>query len=382
MSQVTNYNVENAAGNVVRTDINNILDAIRTSNSGGSDPSNPVKFMFYGKSSDDTLRIYDGSNFKVIGDVGEDNLGLLPRSGGTMTGAILADDALGASAPAIAFDGDADTGLFRKGANTIGLSTAGTERAFVDSSGLTVQARGDLRLADSDSSNWVALQAAATIASNVTFTLPSADGSDGQMLKTNGSGTLSFTTVQGVPPGAVFCLAVATVPSDYLECSGTAVSRTTYAALFQVIGTTYGAGNGSTTFNVPDLRGEWIRGYDHGRGVDSGRGVGTYQTYQNNTHSHAKGSLGVTTTNQSHYHNFPGDDQLSQFNGVAGWSTGSDGSASYDATSNVGGHHSAPMWRTTTKNTNHNHGVSGSTAATGGPETRVRNIAMMYIIKT
>ncbi len=377
MSQVTNYNVENAAGNVVRQDIINILDAIKTSNSGGSDPSNPVKFMFYGKSSDDTLRIYDGSNFRVIGDVGEDNLGLLPKSGGTMTGALLADDASGASTPAIAFDGDADTGLFRKSANTIGLSTAGTERAFVDSSGLTVQARGDLRLADSDSSNWVALQAAATIASNVTFTLPSADGSDGQMLKTNGSGTLSFTTVQGVPPGAVFCLAVATVPSDYLECSGTAVSRTTYAALFAVIGTTYGAGNGSTTFNVPDLRGEFVRGYDHGRGIDSGRAIASSQSGQNNAHNH---TVTVATKNQSHYHNFPGDDQLSQFNGVAGWSTTSDGSASYDATSNVGGHHSAPMWRTTTKNTNHNH--TATCGNTGGNEARPRNVAMMYVIKT
>ena len=382
MSQVTNYTVDNAAGNVVRADINSIFDAVRSSNSGSSDPSNPVKFMLYGDSSDDILKVYDGSNFKNIGDVGEDNLGLLLRSGGTMTGVILADDASGASTPAIAFDGDADTGIFRKSANTIGLSTAGTERAVIDSNGLTVQAQGDLRLADSDSSNWVALQAASAIGSNVTFTLPSADGSDGQMLKTDGSGTLSFTTVQGVPSGAVFCLAVSAVPADYLECAGAAVSRTTYAALFAVIGETYGAGNGSTTFNVPDLRGEWVRGYDHGRGVDSGRGIGTYQTYQNNTHSHAKGSLGVTTTNQSHYHNFPGDDQLSQFNGVAGWSTGTDGSASYDATSNVGGHHSAPMWRTTTKNTNHNHGVSGSTAATGGTETRVRNIAMMYIIKT
>ena len=293
MSQVTNYTVDNAAGNVVRADINTILEAIRTNNSGGSDPSNPIKFMLYGKSSDDTLRIYDGSNFRVIGDVGEDNLGLIAKTGGTMTGALLADDAAGASAPALSFDGDADTGIFRKGANTIGLATAGTERAFIDSDGLTIQARGDIRLADSDSSNFVALQAAATVSSSITFTLPSADGSDGQMLKTDGSGTLSFTTVQGVPSGAVFCLAVSAVPADYLECNGAAVSRTTYAALFAVISTTYGAGNGSSTFNLPDLRGEFVRGWDNGRGADSGRSIATSQTYQNNSHSHAKGSLSV-----------------------------------------------------------------------------------------
>ena len=163
MSQVTNFTVENAAGSVVRADINNILDAIKTNNSGGSDPSNPVKFMLYGKSSDDKLKVYDGSNFREIGDVGEDNLGLLLRSGGTMTGVILADDASGASTPAIAFDGDADTGIFRKAANTLGFSTAGTERAIVDSNGLTVQAQGDIRLAESDSSNFVALQAPSTV---------------------------------------------------------------------------------------------------------------------------------------------------------------------------------------------------------------------------
>ena len=71
MSQVTNYTVDNAAGNVVRADVNSILDAVKTNNSGGSDPSNPVKFMFYGKSSDDKLKVYDGSNFREIGDVGE-----------------------------------------------------------------------------------------------------------------------------------------------------------------------------------------------------------------------------------------------------------------------------------------------------------------------
>lgn len=363
MSQVTNYTVDNAAGNVVRADINSILDAVKTNNSGGSDPSNPVKFMLYGKSSDDKLKVYDGSNFREIGDVGEDNLGLLLRSGGTMTGVILADDASGASTPAIAFDGDADTGIFRKSANTIGLSTAGTERAIIDSNGVTIQAQGDIRLADSDSSNWVALQAAATVSSNLTFTLPSADGSNGQFLQTNGSGALSFSTVQGVPTGAVFCIAVSTVPSDYLECSGTAVSRTTYSALFAVIGTTYGAGNGSTTFNLPDLRGEFVRGYDHGRGIDvipSGRAIGSAQSSQNASHTHT-----ATVTDPGHTHTY----QTSlTTQGVDTDSHGHDDSVNEDShTINTGG-------RTT--------GITVSNATSGGAEARPRNIAMMYVIKT
>ena len=378
MAQVTNYNVENAAGNVVRTDINNILDAIRTSNSGGSDPSNPVKFMLYGDSSDDILKVYDGSTFKNIGDVGEDNLGLLLRSGGTMTGVILADDASGASTPAIAFDGDADTGLFRRSANAIGLSTAGTERAFIDGNGITVKARGDLRLADSDSSNWVALQAASAIGSNVTFTLPSADGSDGQMLKTNGSGTLSFTTVQGVPSGAVFCLAVSAVPADYLECNGQSVSRTTYAALFAVIGTTYG-GSGSN-FNVPDLRGEFVRGWDHGRGVDSGRSIANSQGSQYTQHNHAAGSLDVANKSLTGSAN-----KISET-----FQTGAT-SGIFSKGGNTQGTLTPKSVDTSTTGTlnidaSHDHSISGNTGNRGGTgnssETRPRNIAMMYIIKT
>lgn len=62
---------------------------------------------------------------------------------------------------------------------------------------LTINAQGDLRLADADSSHYVALQAPSTVASNVTFTLPSADGTNGQVLGTNGSGVLSFSTPSG-----------------------------------------------------------------------------------------------------------------------------------------------------------------------------------------
>ena len=63
-----------------------------------------------------------------------------------------------------------------------------------DGSNLQIGSQGDLRLGDSDNSNWVAFQAPATVASNVTWTLPSADGTNGQALVTNGSGTLSFGT--------------------------------------------------------------------------------------------------------------------------------------------------------------------------------------------
>ena len=69
-------------------------------------------------------------------------------------------------------------------------------------------------------------------------------------------------TAGGVPTGALFDFAAVTPPSGYLACDGSAVSRTTYAALFAVLGTVWGAGDGSTTFNIPDYRGRVSAGYD------------------------------------------------------------------------------------------------------------------------
>jgi microcystin-dependent protein len=86
--------------------------------------------------------------------------------------------------------------------------------------------------------------------------------------------------------GQVCFFAMQTPPEGFLACDGSAVSRTTYAALFAAIGTLYGSGNGTTTFNLPDLRGEFVRGWDNGRGIDSGRSFGTTQTDAMQGHKH------------------------------------------------------------------------------------------------
>lgn len=87
-----------------------------------------------------------------------------------------------------------------------------------------------------------------------------------------------------VPIGTILDFAAATAPTGYLVCDGSAVSRTTYAALFAVIGTTWGAGNGSTTFNVPDLRGRTA--------IGAGTGTASDAT------AHALGSNGGTETHK------------------------------------------------------------------------------------
>lgn len=80
--------------------------------------------------------------------------------------------------------------------------------------------------------------------------------------------------------GAVAMFARNTAPTGWLKANGALVSRTTYATLFAAIGTTFGAGDGSTTFKLPDLRGEFPRGWDDARGVDTGRAFGSAQLDQ------------------------------------------------------------------------------------------------------
>lgn len=78
-------------------------------------------------------------------------------------------------------------------------------------------------------------------------------------------------------PGDIKYTARSTAPTGWMKANGAAVSRTTYAALFSAIGTTFGSGDGVNTFNLPDLRGEFVRGWDDGRGADPGRSIGSSQ---------------------------------------------------------------------------------------------------------
>ena len=111
-------------------------------------------------------------------------------------------------------------------------------------------------------------------------------------------------------PGEVCYFARNTAPLGFLKANGAAISRTTYQALFAAIGTTYGAGDGSTTFNVPDLRGEFVRGWDDARGIDAGRGIGTWQDSYNKSHTHkfrgGNAATGGTIYNASYGGGGPG----------------------------------------------------------------------------
>lgn len=179
-----------------------------------------------------------------------------------------------------------------------------------------------------------------------------------------------------LPAGAVMHFVMTTAPSGWLKANGAAVSRTTYADLFAAIGTSFGAGDGSTTFNLPDMRGEFLRAWDDGRGIDPSRAMGSAQAAAMLNHTHTV--TGNTNTTGSHSH--------------------TDGLSSYDPWGNkFGSTMAGALTQTasgqqvsnrvnifTSTDGDHSHTVTGTTgnpSAGGGTETRPRNVALLACIK-
>jgi len=104
----------------------------------------------------------------------------------------------------------------------------------------------------------------------------------------DGNVTQAKTNNSLVPTGAFMPFAMTTAPTGWLKANGEAISRTgIYANLFAAIGTTFGVGDGSSTFNLPDLRGQFIRSWaDDGTTYDSGRTFGTTQADDLKSHNH------------------------------------------------------------------------------------------------
>jgi hypothetical protein len=161
MAQASDYNLANQSGANFRSELNTILAAVVSQNSGSTAPTTTYAYQLWidtSVSPNPLLKLRNGANsaWITIGDVTVANLGLAALSGATFTGDI------------------------------------------------TLNAQSDLRFADSDSSNWVALQAPATVSSNVTWTLPSADGTSGQALSTNASGVLSWASYAALATAQTF----------------------------------------------------------------------------------------------------------------------------------------------------------------------------------
>lgn len=147
-------------------------------------------------------------------------------------------------------------------------------------------------------------------------------GDDDTSVATTGFVAAAIAAISGggVPAGVLVPYGGTIAPADWLLCYGQAVNRTTYSTLFAVIATTYGAGDGSTTFNVPDLRGRVIAGQDNMGGVSANRLTNqtggldgdvlgtsggsethTLTSAQIATHTHGvSGSTGTESANHTH----------------------------------------------------------------------------------
>ena len=125
---------------------------------------------------------------------------------------------------------------------------------------------------------------------------PASDSSD--ILATTKALKVLRKIIDDSEVGRIGTFAMATPPPGWFRANGAAVSRTVYAALFAKIGTTYGAGDGINTFNLPDPRGKFIRVLDDGRGIDTGRVLGSDQADETRRHNHS----GSAAAAGGHYH--------------------------------------------------------------------------------
>lgn len=263
---------------------------------------------------------------------------------------------LGTASPAEALDIDNN--------GKIQFSASGTARTIIsaDATNSTIDVKDDRNLVIKTNATTVLTANDADVTTTVPVVLPgnpstALQAAPKQYVDTSSSAAI----VSAAPPGMLAPFAGTSAPAGWLACQGQNVSRTTYAALFAAIGTTWGAGDGRTTFGLPDLRGVFLRGTGtNATGSSSGAvgpAVGTFATDTFLNHDH-------TATSPTHTHS----GVLTSVASTVGVQAGA--SYSIPATFNSGNTGSTAATVT----------VAASTA--GSTETKPKNYGVLYIIKT
>lgn len=319
MSNTADYNLANQVGSTFRTELNAVLGDIQSLNSGSSDPTTTVAYKIWADTSTNLLKIRNSANngWLVLGSLTDaahtNNFGLATKASPDFTGT-------------------------------------------VDSAGdIVMGGTGALKLP-----NGTNAQRPTAATGQIRFNTTSTEF-EGY----NGSAWGQLAA--GVPVGTILTFGASTPPSGFLECNGSAISRSTYASLFSILSTTHGAGDGSSTFNLPDLRGQFVRGWDNNAGVDASRTFGSTQTDQNKNHTHTTDSVTLTGGIRKISEGF-----LSGGSATGVFTKTSDGNNSITGSSST-----SPVGGVDFDGT-HSHTISSSG---GGTEARPKNVALMYIIK-
>jgi len=253
---------------------------------------------------------------------------------------------LGTVAPAEALDID--------NSGKIQFSSGGTARTVIsaDASNSIIDVKDDRSLVVKANGVTIITGNSTDVTTTVPVVLPAAPTTT---LQAATKGYVDGLT--GSPAGIIAPFAGTSAPSGWLACQGQAISRSTYATLFTAIGTTWGSGDGSTTFNLPDLRGVFLRGTGtNATGSSSGAvgpSVGTYaaDTYLNHSH---------TATDSGHTHS-------TSYFGSPGLSPGGTTYNTVSGSTNTGTGYAS---------------ITVATSTTGGTETKPKNYGILYIIKT
>jgi microcystin-dependent protein len=173
----------------------------------------------------------------------------------------------------------------------------------------------------------------------------------------------NLTGIEGIPTATIVPWSSSSVPSGFLECNGAAVSRSTYSALFAIVGTTYGAGDGASTFNLPDLQDNVAMGKSGTKALASTGGANTVA---------ASGTVGGTTANAT-----LSTAQLASHSHTGGGGGGQAVSVAPEASALS----SNPSTGNTGSGTGHQHNMSAT--FTGSATSVVQPyLTIIYIIKT
>jgi len=227
----TGFAVDNGTGLQVRTKLQQVIDALRSLQSGSGDPTVGLgAYQLHVNEVSNTsqvLKIRNKANdgFVEIGDVAQTNLGMLLKAGGVMTG-VLGTSTGSTSAPSFHF-GDTGTGLYKKGTNQIGFVANQAEISFLDQNGLTVKNQKELRFSEQtgNGTNYVAVKSPSALAANLTLTLPTTNPAVAgyALISTDTSGTLSWGVAGGATGGGtnqVFWENDQTITTSYAITNG------------------------------------------------------------------------------------------------------------------------------------------------------------------